>query len=191
MLCYKTTPPPTTSKMSIKLLLLTTLLTVVYGQKPSLQNDIISTGKEIIYYIHKDSTKETKWTVHAVIRDIMDSIRSVKSGVAITPCEVNLKGYLIKMFFAIKELEGKKTLDAIFNMIAKLLEDGNYLLSGSLQLTGQAVQEVVGILLSVVVNTLNSIDVFESISLYLIEVYKVNLKVIHRVSSLLLLNRNE
>lgn len=178
--------------MSIKLLLLTTLLTVACGQKPSpkdLENDIISISKEIIYYIHKDSTKETKWTVLAVIRDFMDSISTVQSGVAEALCEVSLQGYLIKLFHAVKELEGNEILDDIMKVIAKLLENGDFLLSGSLQLTGQAVQEVVGILLAVVVNSLKSVEVFEKVSLDLIEAYKVNLKVIHRISWLLLLNK--
>lgn len=179
--------------MFIKLLLLTTLLTVTYGQTQNaknLENDIIATSKELIYYIHKDSTKETKWTLYAVINDILDSIYSVYTGTALAPCEVNLKGYLIKLFFAIKKLESKKTLDAIFMMIVKLLEDGKYLLSGSLVLTGTAVQEVVGILLAVVINTMNSLNVFENISLYLADVYKTNIFVIHRIALLLIQGHN-
>lgn len=171
--------------MLLKLFLLTTLVAVTCGQgQKDLENDIISICKDILYYIHKDSTKETKWTVFAVLSDVMDSIMSVYTKEA--PCRGGLQGYFHKLFNAIKDLEGNEVLEAVLKMIVELLDDGKYLLSGSLLLTGQAVQEVVGILVAIIVNTLNSVDVFDSISQYLVDVYKTNIMVIDRISLLLL-----
>lgn len=166
------------------LLLLATGLMIASGQDP--EDSIIASSKTILHYIHKDKTKETKWTVQAVINDILDAINSVNPGETVAPCEENLKGYLIELFRAIDNLEGNRTLVLVYNIIENLTEESNYLLSGSLQLTGQAVQEIVGILIGVVVNTLNSIRIFDVISQYLIEVYKTNIKVIHRISMNLL-----
>lgn len=174
--------------MFLKLLLITTLFASINGQPnpENIENDIINTSKDIIYYIQKGGTKETKWTVLAVLNDVLEYIVSIHDEVAVTSCVYNLNDRWINLFSLVKKLGGKELLENIYNIIVKLFDEGKYLLTGSLLLTGPAVQEVVGIVLSVVINSLNSINIYEAVSTFLTEVYGKDIFVIHNISLLLL-----
>ena len=166
--------------MYLKLLLLTSIFSVAVSLITTEENDFILAARDLIYYIHRDHIIEKSWNVSRVLPTALEAIGSINSNTISYKDENSLISKFRNIFLATKALSGDLT--KIHRAITYMLDPFYPLYQDVLP------EDIVGIIVAYLINAMNSLNAFENISGYLIEVYQSKIVEISSLTLKLLQN---